>query len=205
MQCSRPTFVRARQRLNDLGVIRYEKGTTHKAGKYFYSAGDWLTISKGLGKDWENNLPKRLHIYKSKTKTRQDKKKIKEEEKTVGANAPQSAPLVELFNKICKSYPSIEQIDKKREDHIKARLKKHQLEEFKTVFELMESSKFLKGDNSRGWQASFDWVIKNEDNFVKVLEGRYDNGRKGQQNLKELVLKGPKFADGPDLSSLEHK
>jgi hypothetical protein len=32
---------------------------------------------------------------------------------------------------------------------------------------------FLTGDGSRGWQASFDWLIANRSNVRKVLEGEY--------------------------------
>lgn len=35
-------------------------------------------------------------------------------------------------------------------------------------------SKFCKGDNERGWTATFDWFIKPE-NFTKVMEGKYDD------------------------------
>ena len=43
------------------------------------------------------------------------------------------------------------------------------------VFCKMEASDFLKGKNKYGWQASFDWVFKNSDNWIKILEGNYDN------------------------------
>ncbi|MDO5479100.1 MAG: hypothetical protein Q4G23_08055 [Clostridia bacterium] len=44
----------------------------------------------------------------------------------------------------------------------------------KTAFEKVQESSFLKGDNERGWKASFDWVMK-VDNLIKVIEGNYDN------------------------------
>jgi len=44
---------------------------------------------------------------------------------------------------------------------------------------MAEASGFLKGQNSRGWQANFDWLI-NESNMVKVLEGNYNSDM--QQN-----------------------
>ena len=45
----------------------------------------------------------------------------------------------------------------------------------KTLFEKMQNSSFLKGDNRRGWKATFDWLISNGENWRKVLEGNYDN------------------------------
>ena len=42
------------------------------------------------------------------------------------------------------------------------------------VFMKAYKSDFLKGQNSRGWHATFDWLIK-PTNFEKVLSGNYDN------------------------------
>ncbi len=40
------------------------------------------------------------------------------------------------------------------------------------------NSSFLQGDNNRGFKGTIDWVIKNESNFTKVLEGRYNDATK---------------------------
>jgi hypothetical protein len=40
------------------------------------------------------------------------------------------------------------------------------------------NSSFLQGDNNRGFKGTIDWVIKNESNFTKVLEGRYNDTTK---------------------------
>jgi hypothetical protein len=45
--------------------------------------------------------------------------------------------------------------------------------EIEEVFLLAERSDFLKGTNGK-WNATFDWLM-NENNFVKVLEGNYEN------------------------------
>ncbi|MBQ8865134.1 MAG: hypothetical protein IJ020_03225 [Bacteroidaceae bacterium] len=44
----------------------------------------------------------------------------------------------------------------------------------KTAFEKVQESGFLKGDNERGWKATFDWVMK-VDNLIKVIEGNYSD------------------------------
>ena len=54
-----------------------------------------------------------------------------------------------------------------------------------SIFEKMEDSKFLRGDNSRGWKATFDWLFSNEKNWVKVAEGNYDNRIGNTTNNKE--------------------
>jgi uncharacterized protein YdaU (DUF1376 family) len=35
---------------------------------------------------------------------------------------------------------------------------------------------FLCGQSEGGWSVSFDWLVKNNTNYLKVLEGNYDNG-----------------------------
>jgi len=43
-------------------------------------------------------------------------------------------------------------------------------------------SAFLNGNNQRGWTVDFDWIVKSEDNFTKVLEGKYEDGPKPENN-----------------------
>ena len=38
----------------------------------------------------------------------------------------------------------------------------------------IRNSSFLKGQNNRNWTITFDWLIK-PNNFIKVLEGNYDD------------------------------
>lgn len=84
-----------------------------------------------------------------------------------------------LFNSICKSYPKIRSITDKRKKHIKTRLSKYTLDDFKEAFNKMENSEFMKG-NVTNWRASFDWIIESENNLMKTLEGNYDNNNKSE-------------------------
>jgi hypothetical protein len=54
------------------------------------------------------------------------------------------------------------------------------------VFCKMEASDFLKGNNRTGWKATFDWVFKNSDNWMKILEGNYDNQINRQHIVKPV-------------------
>jgi hypothetical protein len=42
------------------------------------------------------------------------------------------------------------------------------------AIERIEGSNFCKGQNERGWKASFDWFIR-ADTVIKIIEGVYDN------------------------------
>ena len=46
-------------------------------------------------------------------------------------------------------------------------------EQFRAAVRCAAATPFLTGDGSRGWQASFDWLIANRSNARKVLEGEY--------------------------------
>lgn len=86
--------------------------------------------------------------------------------------------IVDLFNSICVSFPSVRSLSEARKKAIKARLNTYTVEQFKAMFEIAEASSFLKGQNSRNWQANFDWLIK-DGNFAKVLDGNYSDKKTG--------------------------
>jgi hypothetical protein len=96
-----------------------------------------------------------------------------------------------LYNEICgEELSSIRTMSDQRRKHLRARWKEEgNLDIFEYLFRKTIQSDFLTGDNDRGWQADFDWLIKNETNFNKVLEGRYDNsGKKSGQSEKDERL-----------------
>ena len=57
-------------------------------------------------------------------------------------------------------------------------------ENLETLFEMIGESDFLingsENDKEKTWHINFDWIIKNDSNFLKVLEGNYkaDKSRK---------------------------
>jgi len=85
--------------------------------------------------------------------------------------------IVDLYHDTCVSYPRVRTLSDKRKKAIKARLKKYKLDDFEILFQKAEASSFLKGSNSRNWNADFDWLI-GDNNMVKVLEGKYDDKQK---------------------------
>ena len=44
----------------------------------------------------------------------------------------------------------------------------------------ISQSAFCTGNNDRGWKASIDWLLVNSTNYVKVLEGKYNNKPKSE-------------------------
>ena len=91
----------------------------------------------------------------------------------------ESQHIVDLYNSICVSFPSVRSLSTARKKAINARLKQYTVDDFKQCFENAEASSFLKGGNDRNWTATFDWLIK-DSNMAKVLDGNYaDKSGKG--------------------------
>ena len=86
--------------------------------------------------------------------------------------------IVDMYNGICKSYPTVRALSDKRKAAIRARLNSYTAEDFRELFTKCEASKFLKGGNDRNWIATFDWMIC-DSNMAKVLDGNYDNREGG--------------------------
>ena len=100
--------------------------------------------------------------------------------------------IVALWNSTCGEYlPRVKALSESRRQKIKCRLmefggksKEEWLAHSKELFERVISSDFLRGNNGTGWTATFDWIFDNPKNWVKVIEGNYDNNRgaKGSQH-----------------------
>jgi phage replication O-like protein O len=71
--------------------------------------------------------------------------------------------------------PTARSLSAVRKRKIKTRLEEKPLSDWKTVFEKMTASPFCRGENARGWKPDIDWIIDNDNNAVKVLEGKYDS------------------------------
>ena len=70
--------------------------------------------------------------------------------------------------------PRLRTIDGTRRAHTLARIREHGEDALREVVRKAAVSDFLNGNNSRGWAATYDWLVL-PNNFIKVLEGNYDN------------------------------
>jgi len=99
--------------------------------------------------------------------------------------SPKGEELKKIWNsKAPKELPRVTVITPRRNLHILKRLKEHNdLKWWEDLIVSMGQKPFLLGKNDRGWKADFDWLIKNSDNPVKVLEKEY--GGKAVVSLKD--------------------
>ena len=76
--------------------------------------------------------------------------------------------------------PKVKEITNERKKHLNARLEeKSFVDGWEDIVLRIKNSDFLSGRGPRNghqnWKPTFDWVIKNQDNYTKILEGNYDN------------------------------
>ncbi len=85
--------------------------------------------------------------------------------------------IIAHYNAICKSLPKVKARSKARDKSMKSLYRKlKSLEKVTELFSKVESSDFLTGRDGRWANCGFDWILK-ESNYIKILEGNYDNKR----------------------------
>lgn len=85
--------------------------------------------------------------------------------------------LVDRYLELCPALPKVRTMTPNRRVHCRTFLKSFSKESIDEGFRKANASSFLNG-SSKAWNgASFDWLI-NQSNFVKVLEGNYDNRKR---------------------------
>lgn len=80
----------------------------------------------------------------------------------------------EYFNEK-KCFSKIMKLTDKRKKKLICRLKEVGYENFITAIDKAVESDFLTGKSDGKWKMDFDWLIKNDTNIVKILEGKYSN------------------------------
>jgi len=158
--------------------------------------GEFITSEVQLGKDWrwdrktvrkflamledekmivKTGKPKWTHISITNWSSYQSNGQEHGQEK----DTVPYQKIIDLYNEICTHLPKVKSITKGRKEKLKTRWEElGSIEEFEKVFTLTSKSPFLNGKNDRGWKANLDWLIVNDTNIAKVLEGRYDKERK---------------------------
>jgi predicted phage replisome organizer len=96
---------------------------------------------------------------------------------------------------------NIKSLTKKRIAKLKIRTKE-ELFDFEQILRNAENQKFLLGDNKSNWEVTFDWIIENESNYIKILEGNYERTHKQSnttiseselRDFSESILKDSRF------------
>lgn len=87
----------------------------------------------------------------------------------------------DAYHRNCKGLPPIRTMTPKRQQSIMARMQEHGEAAVMEMLEIAGRSKFLAGQNSHQWTATFDRLFK-PTNFIKTLERNYDDKTKQYDN-----------------------
>ena len=95
--------------------------------------------------------------------------------------------VVDLWHAICVDLPQVRVRNATRQKKVLCRVSEmggyeKALPVIEDVFRTAQSISFYKGDNNRGWKASFDWFFENDTNWAKVLERVHQNGQRTYTN-----------------------
>jgi hypothetical protein len=75
---------------------------------------------------------------------------------------------------------SVVSLSSKRREKLKQRFKsEHFKANWRAAIDKLNNSSFCLGQNARNWKATLDWFIDNDNNYLKALEGKYDDQKKG--------------------------
>ena len=100
--------------------------------------------------------------------------------------------IINLWSKKCGDKLSrVVKLTESRKHKIRSRLDEFGSQEewmstIEVLFDKVAASDFLCGESDKGWRASFDWLFENEKNWVKVIEGNYDN-REQEKSRKQTL------------------
>lgn len=187
---SRSGILKARNELKQRGLIDFQEKAT-KATKYKITIANSTQVSTQISVQnstqigVQNSTQISDTLYKHKQKHKLNKKN------TADAVQEKSAPfedqiiaIRELYDSVCGSYPRPVNLSEARKEELRARLSDgYTVKDFRKLFELAEASDFLKGENDRGWSATFDWLIADA-NMAKVLNGNYENRTSAKDTKK---------------------
>lgn len=183
--CLSPHEIRkAAKVLVECGVLTVTR--KENPAKNFYFVRENLLL-KFLTSSCEKNEHLEVEDFNDYNNKETIKKETKSNKQVIGENTKRnsrSQELVDLFNSICVSLPQVTVLSTRRERTINTMLKEFTVEQFTTVFKKAEASKFLTGRNGKAWRANFDWLI-NASNFVKVLDGNYDDRAANRDGMSD--------------------
>lgn len=109
-----------------------------------------------------------------------EQEKEKEKEGLLGENiknipSPEDVMLIwnsavaGIFN---NKIAQIKSLSASRKEKIKNRLKENEFNIDK-IINCLKNQPFCLGENRQNWKVTFDWIIENDKNYLKILEGNY--------------------------------
>jgi len=168
-------FLKLARNCNMISTKRSTRGTTLKVLNYghFQKIDNYTGTSLGTTKSTSQALQR--HDRGTPIHKNERMKELKNKDIYV---AFEQATLA-TWNSFCDSFPVLSKVisvSGKRRTSLKQRFEcKHYRDNIVQAIKMIGNSNFLRGRNDREWKVSFDWLILNDTNYLKVLEGKYKN------------------------------
>ena len=86
----------------------------------------------------------------------------------------------------------VKKLSTKRKSAIAARFSEKEFI-FQDILQAIRRSNFLLGQNDSGWKVDFDFIFLSTNNYLKILEGKYENrnGNNGHNGNSGTGIKAP--------------
>ncbi len=130
-----------------------------------------------------------IKVKESKLKERKEKniKEVSKDTHVKRFDAPdESEKILQIWNNFAQenNLSQIIKLSDKRKSALLARSKEKEFD-LQSVLDQIENSDFLLGKN-KDWKVSFDFVFCSTNNYLKILEGKYQN-KNSKNEVKEWV------------------
>lgn len=210
MDCSKNTILKARKRLSEYGLIAVKPGNKNKRSACYRIICDYKTHEKKVREyDQTDNRDEEKVLERNEEQT-PEREAIQFSdfvEKNEGTPDPDISlekdkdesemmiddiggeltdeKIVHIFHSLCPTLKKVKRISKftrkkltERANNFKTR------EDWERYFAKASESEFLCGHNKYGWQADFNWLIKDTQTTQKVISGCYDTVRRKKKTQK---------------------
>ena len=178
------TFTRCRDALSKRGLIQYVKGDRKVKSPYYIIC----DVTNDVTNDVTTHRVYRDIEKEDISKDISKKEKLSSPEKSERMDW---GAFMQTFNEMLSpAIPKVMTMSEARRKKVKTIVKEFGKEKIMQCFEKIRKSDFLMGRNRKPndtWQCCFDWIFTTN-NFIKILEGNYDNGASNNQANGQLRI-----------------
>ena len=175
---------------------RRDNDEGHRRGQ----AKDRQRTGKGQAKDTYKKGKKGETGEKGKKTASADKPPRPASAPLCPGNPDANAEVVDAWNAMAERdshFTKVRTLSRQRKAHLAARWQEALWRDnWAKMIESIPTSDFLAGKGDKHWIVSFDWLIRNDENYAKIIEGKYTNRQNG-------AAKPPPFEQTPPQKQLE--
>jgi hypothetical protein len=148
-------------------------------------------FAKGLTKAFKEAFAKAFPEAFAKSMPNQEQEQEQEQDlKDIESPSPRVDDFLTVWNRERGPLAEVTDFSASRRAMVQRRIAEGlTLERFTEAVRRCANTPFLVGCNERGWKAKFDFLVQNDRNIAKVLEGDYaGTGRKGVQAVQAIQV-----------------